>query len=196
MSMITRVTNKDAAEVLFNVATILELAEDNPYRVRAYRRAAQLLLRTPDQAKLHLTPGKELDLPGLGPRLRRKLGELLSTGQMRFYVELCADLPEEMSQLMTIPGIGPKTARRLNEELGLTTAAEVVEAARKGKIRKLYGFGEKREQQLLAGAESVLAGFRKGSSPMPIDGEDIVIETLPAPRLLPLPVEHNHAEAA
>ncbi|HET8524069.1 MAG TPA: helix-hairpin-helix domain-containing protein [Thermomicrobiales bacterium] len=194
--MMTRVTNKDAAEVLFNVATILELAEDNPYRVRAYRRAAQLLLRTPDQAKLHLTAGKELDLPGLGPRLRRKLGELLSTGQMRFYVELCADLPEEVSQLMEIPSIGPKTARRLHEELGLTTAAEVVDAARKGKIRKLYGFGEKREQQLLEGAERVLAGFRKVASPMPIEAEDIVIETLPAPRLLPLPADHGHAEAA
>src|SRR3712207_539588 len=84
-SRMSTVTNKDAADILFNVATILELAEDNPYRVRAYRRAARLLLGSREDAKVKLVLGKEgreLDLPGLGPRLRRKLGELLSTGRM------------------------------------------------------------------------------------------------------------------
>lgn len=161
------VKNKDAAEVLFNVATILELAEDNPYRVRAYRRAARLLLRNPDDAGLHLNEKRELDLPGLGPRLRRKLGELLSTGHMQFYVELCADLPEGVTQLMEIPTIGPKTARRLNEELGLSTAQDVYVAAQQGKIRQLYGFGVKRERQLLEGAEMVLGGFHKVAPPVP-----------------------------
>jgi DNA polymerase (family 10) len=161
------VTNKDAAEVLFNVATILELAEDNPYRVRAYRRAARLLLRNPDDAGLHLNDQHELDLPGLGPRLRRKLGELLSTGHMQFYVELCADLPEGVARLMEIPSVGPKTGRRLNEELGLNSAEDVYAAAQQGKIRQLYGFGVKRERQLLEGAEMVLGGFQKVASPVP-----------------------------
>src|SRR6188508_2501629 len=137
-------TNREAADVLFNVATILELAEDNPYRVRAYRRAARLLLGSREDVRVKLTADKELDLPGLGPRLRRKLGELLSTGHMRFYVELCADLPGGASTLMQIPNIGPKTALRLNEELGLTSAADVYAAAQQGKIRQLYGFGPKR----------------------------------------------------
>jgi len=161
------VTNKDAAEVLFNVATILELAEDNPYRVRAYRRAARLLLRNPDDAGLHLNDKHELDLPGLGPRLRKKLGELLSTGRMNFYVELCADLPDEVASLMEIPTVGPKTGRRLHEELGLSTAQDVYVAAQQGKIRQLFGFGVKRERQLLEGAEMVLGGFHKVASPVP-----------------------------
>jgi len=161
------VTNKDAAGILFNVATILELAEDNPYRVRAYRRAARLLLANREDARLRLTDKKELDLPGLGPSLRRKLGELLATGHMRFYVELCAELPDDVSNLMEIPGVGPKTALRLHEELGLTTAAEVYAAAQTGKIRQLYGFGEKRERQLLDGASQVLAGHPKLLAPLP-----------------------------
>ena len=155
------VTNKDAADILFNVATILELAEENPYRVRAYRRAARLLLGSREDAKVKLVQGKEgreLDLPGLGPRLRRKLGELLSTGRMRFYVELCAELPDDVSGLMQIPNVGPKTALRLHEELGLSTPSDVYAAAQAGKIRALYGFGEKRELQLLHGAEAVLGG--------------------------------------
>ena len=155
------VTNKDAADILFNVGTILELAEDNPYRVRAYRRAARLLLGNPGDAKVKLVDGKdgkELDLPGLGPRLRRKLGELLSTGRMRFYVELCAELPDDISRLMQIPNVGPKTALRLHEELGLSTPAEVYAAAQGGKIRALYGFGERRELRRLHGAEAVMSG--------------------------------------
>lgn len=159
--MRTIVTNRDAAGVLFNVATILELAEDNPYRIRAYRRAARLLLGRPEEARVALVDGKEgkeLDLPGLGPRLRRKLGELLATGRMRFYVDLCAELPAEVANLMRLPNVGPKTALRLREELGLASAADVYAAAQGGKIRALYGFGAKRERQLLEGAAAVLAG--------------------------------------
>ncbi|MER3436971.1 MAG: histidinol-phosphatase [Chloroflexota bacterium] len=168
----SRITNRDAANVLFNVATILELAEDNPYRVRAYRRAARLLLRNQEDVRLKLTPNKELDLPGLGPRLRKKLGELFSTGHLRFYVELCADLPQEVKNLMEIPGVGPKTAYRLHEELGLSSARDVYLAAQQGKIRQLYGFGAKRERQLLEGAARVLAGQPKVPTPVPPASED------------------------
>lgn len=163
------ITNRTAAELLFDVATILELSEDNPYRVRAYRRAARLLLRQQDQASVHLDQNGELVLPGLGPRLRRKLGELLSTGRMGFYVELCAELPDAIAELMRIPTVGPKTAWRLHAELGLSTAEDVRRAAENGEIQKLYGFGEVRERQLLAGAIEVLSGRPKVYAPVPLD---------------------------
>ncbi len=172
-------TNREAADVLFNVATILELSQDNPYRIRAYRRAARLLLRSPEDARVKLTDNRELDLPGLGIRLRRKLGELLATGRMGFYVELCAVMPEEVAQLMQIPTVGPKTALRLHEELGLSTPAGVVEAARAGKIRALFGFGEVRERQLLNGSLDVLAGRPKMYSPLPPEAEDELLEPTP-----------------
>ena len=194
------VTNKEAADILFNVATILELAEDNPYRIRAYRRAARLLLGSRQDAKLRLTDKKELDLPGLGPRLRRKLGELLSSGRMGFYVELCTELPADEARLMQIPGVGPRTARRLNEELGLATATDVVEAAQRGKIRALYGFGEKRERQLLLGAQEVLAGRIKSFAPVPgdeLDEADEAAAARPTPRpVTPVPTQLNLPAAA
>lgn len=204
------VTNKDAAGVLFNVATILELTEDNPYRVRAYRRAARLLLRSQQEARVRLVDGrqgKELDLPGLGPRLRRKLGELLATGRLGFYVDLCAELPDGVAALMRIPNVGPKTALRLHEELGLATPTDVYAAAQSGQIRALYGFGEKRERQLLHGAEAVLGGNVRSfvppspepdpaapaTRPAPITPFAIVTRAaeptpLPLPRSLPLPL--------
>lgn len=179
-------TNKDAADLLFDVATILERAEDNPYRVRAYRRAARLLLRRNEDLRGRLTPEGELNLPGLGPRLRRKLGELIAKGRMTFYVELCAELPPDISRLMSVPTVGPKTALRLNEELGISNAAELKAAAETGKIRALYGFGPKREQQLLEGAKAVLAGRPKIYAPLPpedLDGlEPAAVAALPAPR--------------
>jgi DNA polymerase (family X) len=164
------VSNKDAAHLLFNVATILELSEDNPYRIRAYRRAARLLLARPDGQPVPLVQGKEgkeLDLPGLGTRLRRKLGELLATGRVRFYVELCAELPDDVSSLMQIPGVGPKTALRLHEELGASSPADVLAAAQGGRVRALYGFGDKRERQLLEGAAEVTRGNVRSFVPRP-----------------------------
>ena len=178
-------TNKDAADVLFNVATILELSQDNPYRIRAYRRAARLLLRYPQDARVRLTDKRELDLPGLGIRLRRKLGELLTTHRMGFYVELCAVMPNEVQHLMVIPTVGPKTALRLHEELGLSTAADVVEAARAGKIRQLYGFGDRREEQLLEGALDVLAGRPKVYAALPSEADDELPEPTPIRPLRP-----------
>jgi DNA polymerase (family 10) len=172
------VTNKDAADVLFNVATILEMAEDNPYRIRVYRRAARLLLGRRDGAAVPLSEGKagmELELPGLGLRLRRKLGELLSTGRMRFYVELCADLPDDVATLMALPTIGPKTAMRLHEELGLSTPADVLAAADAGKIRALYGFGERRERQLRDAATAVLRGNVRSFVPRVATPDTIVL---------------------
>lgn len=72
-------TNRQAADVLFNVATILEMAEDSPYRIRAYRRAARLLMR--QDGHLHVTESGELDVPGLSVQLRRKLGALAKAGR-------------------------------------------------------------------------------------------------------------------
>jgi DNA polymerase (family X) len=164
------ITNRDAANLLFNVATILEMAEDNPYRIRAYRRAARLLLALPLDARIPLAEGRkgrELDLPGLGDRLRRKLGELLTTGRMRFYVDLCAELPDEIAALMQVPEIGPKTARRLHEELGISTPRGIVEAAEAGRIRELYGFGERRERSLREGALAVMGGNVRSFVPRP-----------------------------
>ncbi|MBA2754332.1 MAG: histidinol-phosphatase [Chloroflexia bacterium] len=148
--------NHRAAEILFNVATMLELAEDNPYRIRAYRQAARNLLRTRQDILSMLTDEQELALPGIGVRLRRKLGELVATGRMGFYVELCGDLPPAVEALMAIPGVGPKTAHRLSSELDLATPADVVAAADAGRVRALPGFGPRSEANLRSAAGSLL----------------------------------------
>ena len=85
-----QVTKEDVAEVLLRIAAILELAEDNPYRALAYRRAARLVLDAPRPLHELLTPRGRLDLPGLGTRPAPKLGELVMTGRLWFGLEMSA----------------------------------------------------------------------------------------------------------
>lgn len=158
---VAHISKEDVAEVLLRVATILDLAGDNPYRSLAYRRAARLVLGTARPLPEYLTPRGRLDIPGLGTNLRRKLGELVITGRLRFGLEVMARLPEGASALMAIPSIGPTSARRLHDELGIDTIEEAIAAARAGRIRRLHGFGPRKESLILRGALEAQAGRPK-----------------------------------
>lgn len=157
-------TNRDIALILFNIATLLELADGNPYRIRAYRRAARGLLSLREEARDLLAAGQELPIPGLGKRLRTKIGELASEGRLAFYAELVAEQHPAVQALMTVPGVGPKTALRLFTELHLTSPEALLFAARRGRIRELWGFGPRREHLLEQAAAGVVAG---GEPPQP-----------------------------
>ena len=150
-------SNLQIANLLFNIATILDQAQDNIYRVRAYRHAARRILALPEPAQAILGRGEELPLPGVGVRVRRTLAELIATGRLGFYEDLLEDQPQHVRSLIRIEGIGPRIAARLYQDLGITTPEGVLAAAQVGAIRALYGFGERREANL-AYAASLAAG--------------------------------------
>jgi DNA polymerase (family 10) len=149
-------TNRRIAAILFNIATVLDMQQDNIYRVRAYRRAARRILALPEEASAIVARGEELPLPGVGERIRRKLAELLQTDALTFYQELLGELPAPIQSLMALEGVGPITAGRLHDGLGLASYQDVLRAAGEGKIQTLYGFGPRREA-LLAEAARALA---------------------------------------
>ncbi|GEM_PF-394663 len=151
------VTNQQVAEVLFNIATVLTMQQDNPYRIAAYENAARgmMALRTP-VAEI-IAAGVKLELPGLGERLRRKITELVTTGRMTFYDDLCEEsLPEDVRDLMSVAHVGPRTALRLTGHLGIHSVAELWEAAHNRRLREHHGFGPRSEQRLAEGAAIVL----------------------------------------
>lgn len=148
--------NQDAARYLFALATLLEMHGANPYRIRAYRNAAVGLLRLNRPAAEAVNADGELDLPGLGPSLRRKLGELVSQGRMQFYDEVLAEVPRPLRDLLAVPGIGPVTAIRLAQDIGIRSVGGVVRAARRHRLQRLRGIGPRREEQLGAAAEALL----------------------------------------
>lgn len=149
--------NREAARMTFAIASLLESQGANPFRVRAYRRAAVNLLRMPEQACQFAGPDGQLQLPFLGPRLRRKLGELVTSGRMQFHDELLAELPGPIRALLAVPGVGPRTAERLVRDLGIRGLRGLVRAAREGRLRSLRGIGVVRERQLGQAAEQLLA---------------------------------------
>jgi DNA polymerase (family 10) len=149
--------NRTYASEIFAVASLLEARGANPYRVRAYRRAALRLLRMDEDVATHLDERGELALPGLGQRLRRKLGELVRTGRLSFHDELIAAEPRAIRTLLTVPGIGPKTADRLVGEAHVRGLKSLARAARQGRLQRMRGVGAVRERAWGEAAESLLA---------------------------------------
>lgn len=139
------ITHEQAAEVLFNCATLLQMAGANEYRIARYRQAALNMIRLGPVALEAVLDEELWPKLGLGKRLGNKIRELVRDGGMTFYVELKADLPPAIDQLMDIAGVGPKLAIRLHKELGINLPIELADAARRGQVAKLKGFGPKRQ---------------------------------------------------
>ena len=156
-SLPARVTNPQVAEVLFNIATLLEMQRANPYRIAAYRNAARNLLVLPEPVAAVLARNERLEMPGLGERLRRKITELVTTGRMTFYDDLCEEsLPKDVRALMAVRHVGPRTALRLAGQLDIHSVAQLWEAAQAHRLRQYYGFGVRSEQRLADAARAVL----------------------------------------
>ncbi len=161
------VTNRQIAEVLSGIAELLESQNSNPYRIQAYRNAARGILDLPEPAANIIARGEPLPVPGLGERLRRRIDELVRTGSMTVYNDLCMQsLPAGVRRLMAIEHIGPRTAVRLYEELGIDTPEKLWWAAQQQRIRKLPGFGPRSEARLKEAA----ARIRKGSETSTLSG--------------------------
>jgi len=146
----TMMTNREMASVLFNVDTLLKDKDENPYRVRAYMNAARALMRRKDDVAAVIGSGQKLKHRKgvLGDRLQNRLRELEDTGDLELIHDLCADLPPHIEELMRVPGIGPRTADLLHKSLNVDTAEQLVRAARNHKVRTVWGFGAKREQNI------------------------------------------------
>jgi len=157
------ISNQQIADVLFNIATLLEMQQGNPYRIEAYRNAARGMLALPVQVTDVIAQGARLEAPGLGNRLRRKITELATTGHMTFYEDLCEEsLPADARDLMRVPHVGPRTAIRLSSQLNIHSVEELAQAAEQHQLRPYYGFGARSEQRLERGARSVLDGPHDG----------------------------------
>ena len=151
------VTNRQIAEVLASIAGLLEFQNSNPYRIQAYRNAARGILELHEPAAGIIERGELLPVPGLGERLQKRIAELVRTGTMTFYHDLCMQsLPNGARALMGIEHVGPHVAMRLHEELGIDTPQKLLRAAQKQRIRELPGFGERSEARLAVATASYL----------------------------------------
>ncbi len=138
-------------DILEEIAVLLELKGENPFKARAYTNAARALdSYEGDVAKL-AAENRLGELAGIGEALQKKITELVTTGHLKYYEDLRASVPEGLLAMIEIPSLGAKKIAALHDKLGIKSVAELEAACLAHKVRDLPGFGAKTEEKLLAG---------------------------------------------
>ena len=144
---------------LFNqMADLLEFRGENPFRIRAYRKAAQNLESLTEELERLSEQDRLTEIPGIGADLAGKIHEYLTHGAIREIEQMKRRVPAGVLALLEIPGVGPKTTKLLYERLKITSVSQLEAAAKAHKLRRLPGFQEKKEQNMLKGIEIVRKG--------------------------------------
>jgi len=146
-------TNPSVAAALRELADYAEMAGEDFYKVRAYRRAADTLATWPEDLRALAEAGRLRTIPGVGEAIEKKVTQFLASGHIEALDRLREEIPPGVLTLRRIPDVGPRTAFRLYAELGITSIAEAERAARAGQIRALKGLGERSEARILKGIE-------------------------------------------
>jgi DNA polymerase (family 10) len=141
----------EIAAILDEVGMLLDLDGGNPYEVRAYQNAARAIAQLEGDVGEMVRAGAIAAVPGLGKTLVARITELVTTGHMAIYDQLLAKIPPGLRQMLRIPGLGAKRVRQLHQSLHLSTLAELREAAERGEIASLPGFGVKSQENILNG---------------------------------------------
>ena len=140
--------NATIARIFGEIADLLEIRSENPFKIRAYRNAADIIL-TSAAPFTGLTDADIRAVPGIGRDLAAKIREILSSGTAAYHTELLAAFPPAILELLRLQGVGPKTVAMLHGQLGIGSLDELEAAARDGRIRALRGMGLKKEELIL-----------------------------------------------
>jgi DNA polymerase (family 10) len=147
-------TNGDLARTFHEIGDMLEVKGELRFKTVAYHRAADAIGRSPfDLVAAYRDGGDVPKIPGVGAAISDKITELATTGRMRYYDKLIAEVPPSLVELLRIPGLGPKGVRQIWLELGILSMADLRTAAEAGKIRELRGLSERTEQLILEGIQ-------------------------------------------
>ncbi len=136
--------NKEqVAEIFNNIATLLDLKGENPFKSRAYINAARALEAVAEPLEKLVAEERLGEIKGIGESIQKKIIELSATGKLAYYEELKASTPPGLVFMLEIPGLGPKKIKALHDELGIETIEQLEQACKDGRVAKLKGFGEK-----------------------------------------------------
>jgi len=151
-----RLSNAQVAARLERLAALLEIDGANPFRVRAYRQAAETVAAHPEALADLRARGADLtELKGIGTDLAAALIALFDTGEIPALAEVTGRVPVGLLDVMRVPGVGPKRAATLWRELGVASLDDLERVARAGRVAALAGFGEKTQGKVLAGVAQV-----------------------------------------
>ena len=153
--------NLAIARVLAEIGDLLEIKDENPFKIRAYRNAAETIAHHPTRVA-DLSPADMLALPGIGKDLAAKIVELVQTTAIAYHRQLLEEFPPTILDLLHLQGVGPKTVALLYHQLNIRSLDELEAAARQGRLRGVKGMGAKKEALILRAIEERvrLAGRR------------------------------------
>ena len=144
--------NLTIARVLAEIGDLLEIKNENPFKIRAYRNAADSIAHLGNQLS-EMSASDRLGIPGIGKDLAGKLTELIETGSAKYHQELLQEFPPTILDLLRLQGVGPKTVSLLYSGLGVRSLEDLRQAASEGRIRALKGMGAKKEALILKALE-------------------------------------------
>ena len=144
--------NKAVARTLVDIADLLELKGENPFKIRAYRNAADVVSHA-TEAVGSLDEAGLRGWNGIGKDLAVRIREIALTGDCAIRRELLTEFPETLLQVLRLQGVGPKTVAILYRELRITSLEDLAEAAKAGRVRAIKGMGQKKEQLILQAIE-------------------------------------------
>jgi DNA polymerase (family X) len=169
-------TNDAVEAVLLEYADLLSILSQDPFKPRAYEKAARAVGGYP--ADIGGFDVKELRaIPGVGTSIAEKVHEFLQTGTMVAVEELRAQIPAGVRQLMAIPGLGPKRAWVLHQELGVDSVDQLLEAVNEGRLSDLKGFGPKTAENILRAVSQIHSSGQRVLLSVALDvAEDLLRE--------------------
>jgi len=144
--------NSAIARILREIADLLEIKDDNPFKIRAYRNGADIVSNHPHELSTLDETGLR-EIPGIGKDLAGRIREISQTGDAAFHRDLVAEFPPTILDLLNLQGVGPKTVATLYRELAVRTLDDLEKAAQDGRIRALRGMGAKKETLILKALE-------------------------------------------
>ena len=156
--------NHDIAEIFTNIARILEIKQGNPFRIRAYEKAAQSLLELSEDIRVLVQEDRLSSIPGIGRDLSDKIKEITSSGRLKFYENLQKSIPAGLLDLIKIPSLGPKTVWALYKKLNIKSIGDLEKALKKDKLAGLFGIKEKTIENIKKG----ISIFKQAKERMPL----------------------------
>ncbi|WP_136515466.1 DNA polymerase/3'-5' exonuclease PolX [Geomonas edaphica] len=149
--------NREIARIFDEIADIMEIRQDNIFKIRAYRRAS-LNLEGLNRDLAQMTHKELLEIPGVGADLAARIEEYLQTGSMAYYEQLKQEIPAGVFNMLAVPDLGPKTAKAIYDALQITGLDELEKAALDHRLIGIKGIKQKTEENILKGIQSVKRG--------------------------------------
>jgi len=166
----------EIASVLYEVASILDLLGENPFKVRAHQSAARAIETLTEDLHQLAETGKLTGIKGVGKQIAAKIEILINTGGLPELIELKAKVPDGVFEMLKISGLGVKKVKTVWRKLGVASIGELEYACNENRLKELDGFGAKSQEKILKGIGTLRKFAGKRLLPDALTAADSILD--------------------